>query len=390
MGVIKREDYAVLLEDEETTGGGLALAGWGMTTVSALVLGFASWQYAPPRSAPTELARVDANLPDPSEVTGSIGVGERSGGSVGVSRVVGAAKVAPMPLASNETVATSRDIEQLRIEIKELQRRLQLVGQAGDGVGRRIDRLEEKMAGDQAAVRERLASLQAPASAPVTIAAGEPSGETSVAGRFPVPAPRPIFDPAFYTGTIAARPNEASPVAVAAPGAPSAPAAPEAAPKSARSVMPPPAEAAHPAEARVPPAVPHVAPEASPATPAPQANAPQAASPQLPPPQAAMVTASIAPSAASGEVAALDLGGYRSLASLKKAWGDMTGRYGEFGAKMEPLARLRETETGMEARLLAGPYPSQTEAAKSCMRLKALGVGCAVTSYTGQPLGAAR
>lgn len=125
--------------------------------------------------------------------------------------------------------------------------------------------------------------------------------------------------------------------------------------------------------ANVPPAVPEVPPPA----PVPQAAAPQAA----------MVTAAIAPTAASGEVAALDLGGYRSLSSLKKAWSDMTGRYGEFGAKMEPLARLRETETGMEARLLAGPYTSQTEAAKSCMRLKALGVGCAVTTYSGQPLG---
>lgn len=372
MGVIKREDYAVLLEDEETTGGGLALAGWGMTTVSALVLGFASWQYAPPRSAPTELARVDANLPDPSEVTGSIGVGERSGGAVGVSRVVGAAKVAPMPLASNETVATSRDIEQLRTEIKDLQRRLQLVGQAGDGVGRRIDRLEEKMAGDQAAVRERLASLQAPPSAPVTISAGESSGETTVAGRFPVPAPRPIFDPAFYTGTIGVRPSEASPAA-AAPSV----TVPDAAAKSARGPTPPVAEVAHAAEARMPANVPPAVPEVPPPAPVPQAAAPQAA----------MVTAAIAPTAASGEVAALDLGGYRSLSSLKKAWSDMTGRYGEFGAKMEPLARLRETETGMEARLLAGPYTSQTEAAKSCMRLKALGVGCAVTTYSGQPLG---
>jgi hypothetical protein len=151
--------------------------------------------------------------------------------------------------------------------------------------------------------------------------------------------------------------------------------------------MPPVADAAPAAEARMPQSVPQAVPEALPATPAPQTpvTAPQAATPQ-----AAMVTGSIAPSSASGEVAALDLGGYRSLVSLKKAWSDMTGRYGEFGAKMEPLARLRETEAGMEARLLAGPYASQTEAAKSCMRLKALGVGCAVTTYSGQPLGAVK
>jgi hypothetical protein len=106
---------------------------------------------------------------------------------------------------------------------------------------------------------------------------------------------------------------------------------------------------------------------------------------------AAAVEAPVAtPTAPAGDAAALDLGGYRSLASLRRSWGDMTSRYAEFGAKMEPLARLRETDNGMEARLLAGPYPNQAEAAKSCMRLKALGVTCTVTGYSGQPLSAVK
>ncbi len=377
-----RDDYAVLLEDEETTGGGLALAGWGVTTVAALVLGVASWQFAPPRSAPTEIARADASLPDPSEVTGSIGGPERVNNSVGVSRVVGAARVAPMPLASNETVATSRDIDQLRTEIKELQRRLLLVGQAGDGVGRRIDRLEEKMAGDQAAVRERLASLQTPPPAPrEPKPSTETVSETTVAEHFPVPAPRPIFDPAFYTGTIAPRTADTTPPAAANVETPS---------KAVRNVTPTPGEVTTATEAATPPSS-----ASSPiAAQQPAVVPPQSVESVTPRPQPVappIVTAAVAPAATAGtEMAALDLGGYRTLASLKKSWADMTGRYGEFGAKMEPLARLRETENGMEARLLAGPYPNQTEAAKSCMRLKAMGVGCAVTTYSGQPLGAVK
>lgn len=97
-----------------------------------------------------------------------------------------------------------------------------------------------------------------------------------------------------------------------------------------------------------------------------------------------------APTPSAITVAALDLGGYRSLAALKQAWGDMSGRHAEFGSGVEPLARLHETDTGIEARLVVGPYPNQTEAAKGCVRLRTLGVACSVTGYGGQPLAALR
>ncbi|NLH81541.1 MAG: hypothetical protein GX458_11945, partial [Phyllobacteriaceae bacterium] len=101
------------------------------------------------------------------------------------------------------------------------------------------------------------------------------------------------------------------------------------------------------------------------------------------------VTTTIAPP--GGGVAAIDLGGHRSLAALRKSWGDMSERYAEFGTGIEPLARLRETESGsMEVRLVAGPYPSPADAAKTCTRMRTLGVACSVTGYTGQPLSAIR
>jgi len=378
----ERGGYAALLEDEETTGGGLALAGWGVATIAACVLGFASWQYAPPRSAPTEVARADSALPDPTEVTGSISLNDRGQPQVTPSRVVGAAKVAPMPLASNETVATSRDIEQLRLEIKELQRRVAQVGLAGDGISRRIDRLEEKVAGDPAAMRERLAAVPLPPPVQVVepppappravepravepartepVAAARPAEpvrvveapkvvepEPRTADRIPLPSPRPAPEAPVVTGSIPPRAAEAAPTEA----------------KTGRgvvtsSIAPPAAESPKPAEpAKAEPAKTEAPPQEAAAAPQPV-----------------------------GEAAALDLGGYRTLASLRRSWNDMTTRYAEFGTKMEPLARLRETENGMEARLLAGPYVNQAEAAKSCIRLRALGVTCAVTGYSGQPL----
>lgn len=386
-------DYVALLEDEATTGGGLALAGWGLTTVAACVLGFASWQYAPPRSAPTELARADASLPDPSEVTGSIAFSDRGQTTVGPSRVVGAARVAPMPIAANETVATSRDIEQLRSEIKELQRRLAAVGQTGDGMARRVDKIEEKLAGDPTIVRDRLAAL------PV-IPAGEPTSSDRIVERsaVPLPVPRPSPDQPIVTGSIppkATEPTgEAAPktARIVTPAAPSDGAKTAAAPESAKPL--PGIEATRPATSTEPvksatqpePAKPSGLAAAVATTGATMAPAPQPTS--QPPAPAAPATApeTTGSISASPDAAALDLGGHRSLASLKRAWSDMTTRYSEFGARMEPLARLRETDSGMEARLLAGPYSNQAEAAKSCMRLKALGVSCAVTTYSGQPL----
>lgn len=106
-----------------------------------------------------------------------------------------------------------------------------------------------------------------------------------------------------------------------------------------------------------------------------------------PPPSAAP-----AAPATSGSTPAvgIDLGGYRSLASLRRAWTDTTLRHTDLTRGYEPLARLRETESGMEARLLAGPFPDQTEAAKACLRIKALGATCAVSTYSGQPVGGLR
>lgn len=343
MGIERTGDHVALLDDE-TTSDGLGLAVWGFATVVAVILGFASWQYAPPRVVETETARL---APSAEEITGSIAATEHGQTAVSSTRVIGGSRFTPMVLAPSETPASSHDIEALRGELRDLQRRIAQMGLSGDGVSRRLDRLEDRMS--------RLAGAPAPAE-PIGSARAEtttPSdAATATADAVRLPLPRPDTEAPIVTGSLPPKPTTPAKVDRQPPAA--APTRPTVETVAVRPTLPPVAQA----------------PQAATPTPTPT---PQAAPP--PPPVA---------------VAAIDLGGYRSLATLKKSWSDMTERYAEFGPGIEALARLRETDSGMEARLVAGPYPNQGDAAKACLRLQALGVGCAVTGYTGQPLAAIR
>lgn len=382
-----REALAALIDDGGPRGDRLAVAGWGLTAVVAFVLGFASWQYAEPRPVATEIARSESLLPDPGDITGSVGASPRSG------RVIAAERITPVPLAGNETVATSRDIDQLRAEIKEIQRRIGQIGLAGDGVTRRIDRIEERIAGDPAGARNQLSALLPPApdrpAEKTDRLADRAETADKTADRIPLPARRPeaVADAAPKAaaaeaeGPVVTGSVTRSHRAITQPGGqPSgipvaeAPMVDPVRPAARASEPPPPTVTGAPPIQIVPTQV---------ASAAPAAVAPPAANP---PPPTPATTGSVP----SAEPAGLDLGGFRSVAGLKRAWSDLSGRYADLGKGIEPLARLRETDTGMEARLLAGPFASQTEAAKACLRLKAAGVGCSVTGYGGQSLTATR
>jgi hypothetical protein len=364
-------DPAALLDDDATNGG-LGLAVWGFTTVVAVILGFASWQYAPPHPEGAEESRVVA-LPASDEITGSIAVAERGAGGVAPARVVGGSRITPMALSPGESPATSRDIDQLRAEMRDLQRRMAQMGLSGDGLSRRLDRLEQRLttlasasapapaataAPPSEPAHEAAAPTAAPAATPVAAREAAPrvvaAGEAAADARR-LPQPRPESDLPIVTGSLPPKP--------AAPGKADRQATAPAVPSIETVTVKPLASAAQPpAPVPAPTPAPH---------PAPHADASPVAAP-------------------TGTIAAIDLGGYRSLVSLKKSWSDLTERYTEFGNGIEALARLRETDTGMEARLVAGPYPSQNDAAKACIRLRALGVTCAVTGFTGQPLAAIR
>lgn len=437
------EDIGDWIEGE-AHGGGLAVVGWGLGSVAAFVLAFASWQYAQPRPLPVETARVESGLPDPSEVTGSIATTDRGQTTVQASRVVGAARVAPLPLAANETVATSRDIEQLRSELREIQRRIVQIGMAGDGMSRRVDRIDERLT----TLAAREPSPPPGGEAVRTVEAAPVESPARLAERLPTPQPKPAPEPAPLApptaafdadgpATTGAVPKTTPPIAAlpAIVGQPAAPAAEhtdpvetkpsearapetratETKPADAKTARDPAANrsartqpSTAPLTLRPPAPTTPASPSARPETPAPRVEAPAAAprpvaeaappaeearpappvrmataTPAAPPPPAA------APVNGSGQ-AAIDLGGYRTLASLRRSWSDMTIRHGDLSKGLEPLARLRETDSGMEARLLAGPFADQTEAAKACLRLKAVGATCAVTTFSGQPIGGLR
>lgn len=353
MAARKSIGTATFYDEDPARNGGFGLVIWGFATVAAVVLGFASWQFAPPR-ADGEAVRM-AGGPNADEITGSIVPGDRPAPLP--SRVIAPGKVGPLVLGAdpNEPAVTIRDIEVLRADLRELQRRIAQMGLSGDGMSRRVDRLEERIT----VIASSVPSQPAPGE---TVAARDESGASQTAGQ-------PI--------RTAGGPAEAS----ATPRLPQP--RPEADLPTVTGSVPPKAATTGSAG--------KLDREPTPAAPAPQAVA------AAPAPAPAAAAAAPAPvevvkvqPVGGATVAAIDLGGYRSLASLKKSWSDMSDRYAEFGHGIEPLARLRETDSGMEARLVAGPYSSQQEAAKACIRMKAFGVSCQVTGYTGQPLAAIR
>ena len=368
----------------EASGGGLALLGWGLGSVAALVLAFASWQYAPTPTASPVTVRAEVGQPDPSEITGSIGATEEGRTTVQPSRTFGVGRLAPLPLGADESPATSRDIDRLRVEISEIRRRIVQIGMAGEGISRRIDGIEERVTSAAPAAARPSPPLAAIAPAEPVAPEG-PRPATRTAERLPTPPPRPASAPPAVVPTI---PYDAD-----------GPTTTGAVPKSARHTD-------KPAAADPRPATPDAAAEdraPKPATGEAAAPTPPPAAPSEPPRPVRVVgtqpgeTAPAAPPAAAptpppGAAApvAIDLGGFRSLASLRRAWADTATRHTALAKDLEPLARLRETESGMEARLLVGPFADQTEAAKACLRLKATGAVCTVATYAGQPIAGLR
>lgn len=353
MAARKSIGTATFYDEDPARNGGFGLVIWGFATVAAVVLGFASWQFAPPR-ADGDAVRM-AGGPNADEITGSIVPGDRPAPLP--SRVIAPGKVGPLVLGAdpNEPAVTIRDIEVLRADLRELQRRIAQMGLSGDGMSRRVDRLEERIT----VIASSVPSQPSPGE---TVAARDDSGASQAAGQ-------PI--------RTAGGPTEAT----ATPRLPQP--RPEADLPTVTGSVPPKAATTGSAG--------KLDREATPVAPAPQAAVAAAPAPaQTPAAAPAPAEAAKTQPIGGAAVAAIDLGGYRSLASLKKSWSDMSDRYAEFGHGIEPLARLRETDSGMEARLVAGPYSSQQEAAKACIRMKAFGVSCQVTGYTGQPLAAIR
>ncbi|MDR3496959.1 MAG: SPOR domain-containing protein [Ancalomicrobiaceae bacterium] len=84
---------------------------------------------------------------------------------------------------------------------------------------------------------------------------------------------------------------------------------------------------------------------------------------------------------------AVDLGGFRSIAQVRKAWFELEAKQGKLAKSMKPLARLAESPDGIEIRLLAGPFADEAAAQTACGQLKAGAPHCGPAVYQGEPLG---
>jgi hypothetical protein len=84
---------------------------------------------------------------------------------------------------------------------------------------------------------------------------------------------------------------------------------------------------------------------------------------------------------------AIDLGTGSSLEILRARWSALRGNHTGALAELSPLVSVREdTKTGVELRLLAGPFANAEAAARACAALEARKVPCQTAVYEGQRL----
>ncbi|WP_350333958.1 SPOR domain-containing protein [Coralliovum pocilloporae] len=83
---------------------------------------------------------------------------------------------------------------------------------------------------------------------------------------------------------------------------------------------------------------------------------------------------------------AVDLGGFSSLASLEHEWKRLSERKLAPLEDLAPRAALKDTDSRLSLRLLAGPFRNAVTAATVCARLRQEGLTCAATIYHGQAL----
>ncbi|MDR3374108.1 MAG: SPOR domain-containing protein [Ancalomicrobiaceae bacterium] len=170
------------------------------------------------------------------------------------------------------------------------------------------------------------------------------------------------------------------------PAVPVAPAQVQAVPIA---VPPQPAPVKTPPDAKLPDAVTTASimpkPAVGPDTPKP-AESPAPAVATAPPVPDKAAEKPEAASEAPAATFAVDLGGFHSIAQVRKAWSDLEAKQAKLAKLMKPLARLAESPDGIEIRLLAGPFQSEAAAQAACGQLKSSGPRCGPALYQGEPL----
>ena len=341
-------------------------------TAVAFIFGFgiASWQFTSPRTVPTGSAQVEIPTTDLTEVRGLDAAAGR-GHSTAEARIVGTSTVALLPLNGNETAATSRHIDLLRTEISE--------------VHRRIVRIEERVDGAIKEARD-LALTPVPIAAEKLMRLEQAHAER-ITGANPIPpiehlveadATQTASTPGWIVGEAATAGIASAPLASKETSSrdkndtarSELPKNKTATPKDQKSERP--KNETKKVETSLKP-IPTVT----------ALNEKPTSSVEATP---NVSTPSVIWAPAKAEITAIDLGGYPTLAALRMSWFNMTLRYDDLGKGLAPLARMSETNTGIEARLIAGPFSNRGDAASACAHLKAAGVACSVAPYDGEPI----
>jgi hypothetical protein len=84
---------------------------------------------------------------------------------------------------------------------------------------------------------------------------------------------------------------------------------------------------------------------------------------------------------------AIDLGAESSVEMLRARWSALRSSHAGALGELSPLVRVREdAKSGVELRLLAGPFANAEAAARTCAMLEARKVPCQTAVYEGQRL----
>ena len=95
----------------------------------------------------------------------------------------------------------------------------------------------------------------------------------------------------------------------------------------------------------------------------------------------AKVTA--APPAPAGAARGIVIGNSESLEALRARWGDLSTRNAGELRELAPRYRLATDGRPAPFSLLAGPFGTNDDAQRTCANLRAKGVTCRVSDYSG-------
>lgn len=100
----------------------------------------------------------------------------------------------------------------------------------------------------------------------------------------------------------------------------------------------------------------------------------------------AKVSPPAAPAAATQAVRGIEIADADSLDSLRSRWHALSNQHAGALKQLEPRYRISASGGGNPFTLLAGPFQSTADAAKACAQLRAGGVACKVSDYSGNGL----